>query len=267
MTRESEFSGEGSKSGLSIGQMSELTGVSRRMLRHWEEEGLIYPIRGLSNYRQYMQDDVARLERIVTYREMGFNARQIKALLNCKTPLALDELRGQRSRIDEKIQLLRKAADRLDRLIALAQGNSGNDSAPTKTDQEDQYFSEAYERWGSSRQWLEYAERKASHSEQEQKKDTVRLKDVESKLAQAKRKGLAPTSDEVLELIDEHRQALSWFHVTPSMHVILGRMYVADPRFRRHYEQLEPGLAKWMLVAIETAARASGIDPATVKWE
>ena len=259
MTRESKFTGEGSKSGLSIGQMSELTGVSRRMLRHWEEEGLIYPIRGLSNYRQYMQDDVARLERIVTYREMGFNARQIKALLDCKTPLALDELQGQRSRIEEKIQLFRKAADRLDRLIALAEGKSGNDSVPTK--------SEAYERWGASRQWLEYAERKASRSEQEQKKDMTRLKDVESELAQAKRKGLAPTSDKVLELIDEHRQALSWFHVTPSMHVILGRLYVADPRFRRHYEQLEPRLAKWMLVAIETAARASGIDPSTAKWE
>ncbi|WP_420042877.1 TipAS antibiotic-recognition domain-containing protein [Bifidobacterium choladohabitans] len=47
----------------------------------------------------------------------------------------------------------------------------------------------------------------------------------------------------------------------------MGRMYVADPRFRHHYEQLEPGLAKWMLVAIKTAARANGIDPATVKWE
>ena len=104
-------------------------------------------------------------------------------------------------------------------------------------------------------------------SEQEQKKDTARLKNVENELAQAKRKGLPPSSDKVLELIDEHRQALSWFHVTPSMHVILGRMYVTDPRFRRHYEQLEPGLAKWMLVAIETAARANGIDPATVKWE
>lgn len=267
MTRESEFSGEGSKGGLSIGQISELTGVSRRMLRHWEEEGLISPIRGQSNYRQYMQDDVARLERIVTYREMGFNARQIKALLNCTATLALDELLDQRSKIEEKIQLLRKAADRLDRLIALAKGKSGNDSAAAKTDQEDQYFSEAYEHWGVSRQWLEYAERKAMCSEQEQKKDTARLKNVENELAQAKRKGLPPSSDKVLELIDEHRQALSWFHVTPSMHVILGRMYVTDPRFRRHYEQLEPGLAKWMLVAIETAARANGIDPATVKWE
>ena len=104
-------------------------------------------------------------------------------------------------------------------------------------------------------------------SEQEQKKDTARLKNIESELAQAKRKGLSPFSDKVLELIDEYRQALSWFHVTPSMHVILGRMYVSDPRFRSHYEQLEPGLAQWMLAAIETAARANGIDPATAKWE
>jgi len=92
MTRESKSDGEGSKECLSIGQMSELMGVSRRMLRHWEEEGLISPIRGQSNYRQYMQEDVARLERIVIYKEMGFNARQIKALLNCTATLALDEL-------------------------------------------------------------------------------------------------------------------------------------------------------------------------------
>ncbi|WP_297302036.1 TipAS antibiotic-recognition domain-containing protein [uncultured Bifidobacterium sp.] len=267
MTGESKRSGKGYKDGLNIGQVSELTGVSRRMLRHWEREGLISPIRSQSNYRQYMQEDVARLERIVIYREIGFNARQIKAVLNYTTPRALDELLGERLRIEEKVQLLRKAADRLDRLIALTEGKSGNDSAAAKNNRENQYFSEAHERWGSSRQWLEYAERKASRSEQEQKKDMARLRDVESKLAQAKRKGLAPTSDEVLKQIDEHRQALSWFHVTPSMHVIMGRMYMADARFRRHYEQLEPGLAQWMLTAIESAADANGIDPATAKWE
>lgn len=267
MTGESKCSGKGYKDGLNIGQVSELTGVSRRMLRHWEREGLISPIRGQSNYRQYMQEDVARLERIVIYRKIGFNAGQIKAVLNYTTPRALDELHVQRLRIEEKAQLLRKAAVRLDRLIALTEGKSGNDSAATKSNRENQYFSEAHERWGSSRQWLEYAERKASHSKQEQKKDMARLRDVESKLAQAKRKGLAPTSVEVLELVDEHRQALSWFHVTPSMHVILGRMYVADRRFRFHYEQLEPGLAQWMLTAIESAADKNGIDPAAVKWE
>lgn len=148
MTVESKRSGKGCKDGLNIGQVSELTGVSRRMLRYWEREGLIAPIRGQSNYRQYMQEDVARLERIVIYREIGFNARQIKAVLNYTTPRALDELLGERLRIEEKVQLLRKAADRLDRLIALTEGKSGNDSAATKSNRENQYFSEAHERWG-----------------------------------------------------------------------------------------------------------------------
>ncbi|RBP99782.1 hypothetical protein CRD59_01720 [Bifidobacterium xylocopae] len=93
------------------------------------------------------------------------------------------------------------------------------------------------------------------------------LKEVETKLARAKRAGFDPTGIQALALVEEQQQALTWFHVTPSMHLILGRMYVADPRFRRHYEQLEPGLAEWMLTAIEAAARARGIDPATARWE
>lgn len=44
-------------------------------------------------------------------------------------------------------------------------------------------------------------------------------------------------------------------------------MYVADPRFNRGYEQIEPGLAAWMLTSIEASARAQGIDPATARWE
>jgi hypothetical protein len=39
------------------------------------------------------------------------------------------------------------------------------------------------------------------------------------------------------------------------MHAGLGRMYVEDPRFTAHYEQVAPGLAQY----VSTAVRANAV--------
>ncbi|OZG50149.1 MerR family transcriptional regulator [Bombiscardovia coagulans] len=267
MTRDNDYESDYSQPLLSIGEIAQLMRVSQRMLRHWEAAGLISPMRSQSGYRQYSEEDIAHLERVLIYRKMGFNAQQIKALLNSKTPLALEELRGQRSHMKKKIHLLEETVCCLDRLVAIAEVKPQDGQAMTIIKEADQQLYEAQERWGASQQWLEYAERKASRTSEQQKQDMDHLEKVETKLGQAKRNGLDPTGDKAFELIEEHRQALAWFHVTPSMHLMLGRMYVADQRFNRHYEQFEPGLAEWMLTAIESAARAHGVDPATAQWE
>lgn len=267
MTRDDNYDSDYGQLWLSIGETAELMGVSQRMLRHWEATGLISPMRSRSGYRLYRQEDIARLERVLTYRELGFKTQQIMKLLGSSTPLALEELRDQRTQMERKIHLLEEAVGSVDRLIAIAEGKPPKRSQMTDISEEDKQLQEARERWGASEQWMEYAERKASRNPEEQKRDMARLEAVETKLGQAKRDGLDPTADEALALIEEHRQALPWFHVTPSMHLMLGRMYVADPRFNRHYEQFEPGLAEWMLAAMEASAHAQGIDPATARWE
>ena len=256
MTRDDDYEGDYGQPWLSIGETAELMGVTQRMLRHWEAVGLLSPMRGPAGYRQYRQEDIARLERVLTYREMGFDTRQIKSLLSSSTSLALKELRNHRSEMEKKIRRLEGSLGGVDRLVAIAEGK-----------QQSHQLQEAWQRWGASQQWLEYAERKTSRNRARWQRDMAHLGEVEARLGQSKRNGLDPTGDEALELIEEHRQSLAWFHVTPSMHLMLGRMYVADPRFNCHYEQFEPGLAEWMLTAIETAARVHGIDPATAKWE
>lgn len=54
--------------------------------------------------------------------------------------------------------------------------------------------------------------------------------------------------------------------VTHAKHVLLSQGYVADERFRAHYENLQPGLAEWLKDAIATNARAHGVDPENVEW-
>ena len=48
-----------------IGEVAEATGVSRRVLRRWDEIGLVSPSRTWSGYREYGPDDLERLRRIM----------------------------------------------------------------------------------------------------------------------------------------------------------------------------------------------------------
>lgn len=65
-----------------IGEASALTGVSAKMIRHYEAIGLIPPAsRTFANYRLYNDADLHRLRFIRRARNLGFPMKQIEVLL------------------------------------------------------------------------------------------------------------------------------------------------------------------------------------------
>jgi MerR family transcriptional regulator, copper efflux regulator len=65
-----------------IGEASALTGVSAKMIRHYESIGLIPPARRtFANYRLYNDADVHHLRFIKRARSLGFSIKQIGQLL------------------------------------------------------------------------------------------------------------------------------------------------------------------------------------------
>ena len=65
-----------------IGEASELTGVSAKMIRHYEGIGLIPAAnRTFANYRLYNDSDIHRLRFIKRSRNLGFSMKQIEDLL------------------------------------------------------------------------------------------------------------------------------------------------------------------------------------------
>lgn len=68
-----------------IGEFSNLVRVSARMLRYYEQNGLLAPAETdpFTGYRMYSAAQIPRLSHIVELRDMGFGVEEIKKILPC----------------------------------------------------------------------------------------------------------------------------------------------------------------------------------------
>lgn len=115
------------RTGLRIGELAALAGVSVRSLRYYEEQGLLEADRDMSGYRRYDLDAPARVARIQLLLAAGLCSSKIGELLPSTdgdgesvtlSADLVDELEIARRRIDAQIDDLRASQDVLDRLLA-----------------------------------------------------------------------------------------------------------------------------------------------------
>lgn len=64
-----------------IEEVCRLSGVSRRTLQYYDNEGILPVKRSEENYRLYDETAMARLWEILWYKEMGFELKEIKNIL------------------------------------------------------------------------------------------------------------------------------------------------------------------------------------------
>lgn len=107
---------------MNIGEASKATGISVKMLRYYEEIGLVRPaLRTHSGYRVYTEKHIAMLRFVKSARDLGFQVKQIAALMDLW-------LNGSRSSADVKSLALAHAAElirrrqELDEMISTLQG-------------------------------------------------------------------------------------------------------------------------------------------------
>lgn len=111
-----------------MGEFSRQTGVSQRLLRYYEEQGLLAPARRPSGYREYAEADIATVRAIRMLLAAGLNTATIAELLPCMvadgellTPACsgmLPDLNRERERLDAALADLLAARTALDGIIA-----------------------------------------------------------------------------------------------------------------------------------------------------
>ncbi|NLS08467.1 MerR family transcriptional regulator [Nesterenkonia sp. MY13] len=67
----------------SIGAFAQIGQVTHRMLRHWDQAGLLVPAHTdpFTGYRSYDSEQLERLHRIVALRQLGFGIEEIASML------------------------------------------------------------------------------------------------------------------------------------------------------------------------------------------
>ena len=119
-----------------IGELSRRAGLSTRMLRYYEQEGLIHPKRGANGYRDYTDDDVARAKLIRDLVTSGVPTRLVAIVLEqrddregtwtnkCDRDFAarlVDEIED----LDGRIACLTRSRDALGELLHLTLTQAG----------------------------------------------------------------------------------------------------------------------------------------------
>ena len=70
---------------MKIGEAAKETGLSISNIRFYEKKGLLEPARDQeSKYRNYTEEDILRLKKIIIFRKMDLSVEQIAAMLRGK---------------------------------------------------------------------------------------------------------------------------------------------------------------------------------------
>jgi len=90
-----------------IGEFSKLTQISIRMLRYYDETGILKPaqIDKFTGYRLYSVDQIPMLRRVIFLRDSGFQVSEIAAALkNWDRDFMIEELESKQKEIQESIK-------------------------------------------------------------------------------------------------------------------------------------------------------------------
>ncbi|HFI0254096.1 TPA: MerR family transcriptional regulator [Streptococcus suis] len=230
-----------------VKQVSQLTGLTVRTLHHYDQIGLLKPAFVAENgYRYYNQENLARLQEILLFRELDFPLKDIQQLLDVK------EVNRQQVFRDH-ITLLELKRERLDRIINHARlltekGGEVMDFHAFDSSQLETYKAEVKDRWGQTAAYAEFEE------DYDASKDRVFAREMQSIFeAFGKMQSLEASHPDVQAQVANLQAYITENFYTCTKEILqnLGLMYVEDERFSANIDRAgRPGTAAFVSQAI-----------------
>lgn len=214
-----------------VGELARQTGLTVRTLHHYEEIGLLAPARrSESGYRLYSEEDVVRLQQIVSLRQLGLALEEVGRYLARPGSSPLDVLELHLSRLRKQIELQQRLCARMEALAAHVQ------SAETLSAEEFTRTIEMmtmFEKYYTPEQLQELEERRRVVGEE-------RIRQVEAKwpvlIAEVRaemEKGTDPASERVQELARRWTGLVQEFTGgDPEIEQSVSRLYQQEPAAR-----------------------------------
>ena len=242
--------------GLTVKQVSELSGVSIRTLQYYDNIGLLTPSeRTEAGYRLYEEEQLATLQEILLFRELEFPLKEIKAILESPAHDREKALRQQ-------VELLTLKKERLEGLIRLANdlriAPEKNSTRERKTTMDftafdktklEEYAKRAREEYSGTDAYKEYEVKSAGRTAETEAVLGEGLMAIFARFGKLLTDGSSGASEsgtpadpaspaaqalvrELQDYITEH-----FYTCTPEILAGLGKMYAADGEFRENIDR------------------------------
>ena len=112
---------------MKIGEVAERTGVASRLIRYYEQQGLLTADREANGYRSYGESHVERVTRIAGLVQAGIPTRLVKVLMEAEDASARNEptcplevaeqLARELDAIEQRIACLTRSRDTVQRFL------------------------------------------------------------------------------------------------------------------------------------------------------
>lgn len=242
-----------------VNKLAQISGVSGRTLRYYDEIGLLKPARiNSKGYRIYGQKEVDLLQQILFYRELELCLEEIADIINQPNFNELEALKNHYKKLQQKRTRLDKIMATIEKTIASKQGGiSMTDKDKFEglkekmiAQNEQKHGKEIREKYGDDA--VEASNAKLMGMSQEDYESMTKAGEEIFTLLKIAYQTGDPASDEAQALAAKHKEWLmySWPKYSPDAHAGLAEMYVADERFTAYYDKVIKGGTKFLRDAI-----------------
>ncbi|KUF29385.1 MULTISPECIES: MerR family transcriptional regulator [Lysinibacillus] len=230
----------------SIQELAQLSGVSTRTLRYYDEIGLLKPARtNEAGYRFYGQLEVDMLQQILFYRALDMKLATIQAIIKAPNFQHAEALKTHRAALLQRQEQLVTILQTVEKTIQSIEGEQ-----PMSNEEkfkgfkerlieynEKQYGQEIRAKYGEGT--VDASNAKLMNMTEQQYQAMQELEQqMFERLAEAMELG-NPTSDIAMEVAELHKRWLSftWNEYSQEAHAGLAQMYIADERFTAYYDE------------------------------
>ncbi len=234
-----------------INEVVKLTGVSARTLQYYDEIGLLIPQKLDNGYRDYSEENLEKLQKILFYRFLKFKLNDIRELLegdfdNLKI---LEQQRELILREKEKFEVI---LHNIEKTISNYKGEQTMTIEEKfngfKKEDLNKYENQAVEKYGKDT--IEESKKRQSGREEIV---TEEFNEVFRSMAKFKDENVDVAEKEVQSKVEDLYNNMNEYAFDCSIEVFsyIGKGYVHNPEFKKNIDKFGEGVAEYTSKAIE----------------
>lgn len=233
-----------------VTEVSKLTGISIKTLHHYDKIGLLKPTKVTgSGYRLYDENAIKRLYNILLFKELRFQLKDIKKILDNPDfdptealSRQIDLLEIQQKHLGELIDFAREIQEK---------GVSNMNVEFKIRNELKKYNDEAFEKWNETAAYKEFKEKNHDKSDMETINTAKEMMNIFAEIGLIK--DLLPENEAVQREILRLQNFITENYYTCTDEILkgLGQMYTADERLKQNIDSAGgPGTADFVQKAI-----------------